>query len=100
MFRFTDKESSLIAQSIAVEFSNNKVCVSSSSRIFDNLDIEYEFSSSVKRGLAYYVTEGFEISVPSLGAQKQVLGGGEYAEGIGFAIGIDRLSIAIQEKEQ
>ncbi len=54
---------------------------------------EFEVFESVKRGLAYYVEEGFEISVPSLGAQKQVCGGGRYAQGIGFAIGFDRLML-------
>lgn len=54
----------------------------------------YELNSRVKRGLAYYVEDGFEISIPSLGAQKQVCGGGSYAEGVGFAIGIDRLMLA------
>jgi histidyl-tRNA synthetase len=54
---------------------------------------EFEIVESVKRGLAYYVGEGFEISVPVLGAQKQVCGGGTYAEGIGFAIGVDRLML-------
>lgn len=52
---------------------------------------EYEVARSVKRGLDYYTEDGFEISVPSLGAQKQVLGGGSYSLGIGFAIGFDRL---------
>lgn len=46
---------------------------------------------SVKRGLDYYVEEGFEISCPQLGAQQQVCGGGAYRQGIGFAIGFDRL---------
>lgn len=55
---------------------------------------DYEVFESVKRGLAYYVEEGFEITVPSLGAQKQVVGGGRYAQGIGFAIGFDRLMLA------
>ena len=54
---------------------------------------EYEVSDGVKRGLDYYVEDGFEISIPSLGAQKQVLGGGKYKEGIGFAIGFDRLML-------
>lgn len=54
----------------------------------------YEVNTSAKRGLAYYENgEGFEISVPSLGAQKQVVGGGRYAEGVGFAAGFDRLMI-------
>lgn len=56
----------------------------------------FEFNSSVKRGLSYYTEEGFEIEVPILGAQKQVCGGGRYAEGIGFAIGVDRLLVAKQ----
>jgi len=54
---------------------------------------EYEVSDNVKRGLDYYVEDGFEISIPSLGAQKQILGGGKYKEGIGFAIGFDRLML-------
>lgn len=47
----------------------------------------------MKRGLAYYVAEGFEIAVPELGAQKQVVGGGAYRQGIGFALGFDRLML-------
>lgn len=58
---------------------------------------EYEVSDSVKRGLSYYVNEGFEISLPSLGAQKQVVGGGTYKEGIGFAIGFDRLMLKLKK---
>jgi histidyl-tRNA synthetase len=50
-----------------------------------------ELADNVKRGLSYYVGGGFEISVPTLGAQKQVVGGGTYKEGIGFAVGFDRL---------
>lgn len=54
---------------------------------------EFEVAESVKRGLSYYVEDGFEISIPSLGAQKQVVGGGRYKEGIGFAVGFDRLML-------
>jgi histidyl-tRNA synthetase len=54
----------------------------------------YEIDRSVRRGLDYYVDAGFEISVPALGAQKQVVGGGAYAQGIGFAIGFDRLMLS------
>lgn len=50
-----------------------------------------QLKASVKRGLAYYTGPGFEIIRPSLGAQKQVCGGGAYAEGCGFALGVDRL---------
>jgi hypothetical protein len=33
---------------------------------------------------------------PQLGAQQQIAGGGRYAEGIGWAIGLDRLLLALE----
>lgn len=53
----------------------------------------YIVDTNVKRGLNYYVGGGFEIKCEELGAQKQVCGGGTYNEGIGFALGIDRLML-------
>ena len=53
----------------------------------------YSVTESVQRGLAYYVEDGFEISCEELGAQKQVVGGGQYKQGIGFAVGFDRLAL-------
>lgn len=51
-------------------------------------------NNNVTRGLDYYKEgKGFEVSLPSLGAQKQVCGGGEYEGGVGFALGVDRLLI-------
>lgn len=53
---------------------------------------EIETNTDATRGLDYYKEgKGFEITVESLGAQKQICGGGAYEGGIGFAIGIDRL---------
>jgi len=54
---------------------------------------DFVTSVGVKRGLGIYNDEGFEIEVPSLGAQKQVVGGGPYEGGIGFAVGVDRLML-------
>ena len=54
---------------------------------------DYLLDTSVNRGLAYYTTEGFEISAPQLGAQSQIVGGGAYKQGVGFAIGFDRLML-------
>ena len=48
---------------------------------------------AVKRGLDYYVEEGFEIRCKQLGTQEQICGGGSYERGIGFAIGFDRLML-------
>ncbi len=53
-------------------------------------------SFDVTRGLDYYTEgKGFEIIEESLGAQKQICGGGAYEDGIGFAIGIDRLLLGL-----
>mgnify|MGYP002481619292 CR=1 FL=1 len=54
---------------------------------------DFELNESVKRGLSYYTEDGFEISCNQLGAQKQICGGGRYKQGIGFAIGFDRLML-------
>jgi histidyl-tRNA synthetase len=63
----------------------------------DNSD--YTLNLGVKRGLSYYNDGvGWEVEVDSLGSQKQVLGGGSYPEGIGFALGVDRLVLATQKK--
>lgn len=60
----------------------------------DLINIDYKFVDSVKRGLSYYVEDGFEVECENLGAQKQVAGGGRYNEGIGWAIGIDRVLLS------
>ena len=62
-------------------------------RMVKEFTAEYAVNDAVKRGLAYYVEDGFEISCPSLGAQKQVCGGGSYKQGCGFAFGVDRLML-------
>jgi len=43
-----------------------------------------------ERGLHYYTGRTFEVVCEGLGAQKQVIGGGEYADGAGFALGVER----------
>lgn len=49
---------------------------------------------NIARGSDYYKDGlGFEIEHNSLGAQKQVVGGGAYEGGAGFAIGVDRLAL-------
>jgi histidyl-tRNA synthetase len=61
------------------------------------------------RGLDYYTRTTFEFTHGGLGAQSAVLGGGRYdglsesldgpkAPGIGFAIGEDRLILALQSE--
>ena len=60
----------------------------------------FVLNESVQRGLSYYVEDGFEVEVPTLGAQKQVAGGGRYDCGIGWAIGVDRLLLALEKQNE
>ncbi len=63
---------------------------------------------SVARGLDYYTGMVFEIDVQRLGAEKQICGGGSYSLSnlfkadlifsTGFAIGFDRLILALQKQ--
>ena len=62
--------------------------------IMTEFSVNYMVKESVKRGLTYYVEEGFEVECPALGAQRQIVGGGRYDCGIGFALGIERLLMA------
>lgn len=62
------------------------------SRLISLKTDKFEISTDVTRGLDYYIGgKGFEITCPELGAQKQVVGGGSYTGGLGFAVGVDRL---------
>jgi histidyl-tRNA synthetase len=78
----------------SVEFPQ-AVLISLAKSLVELVTFDYLLMSGVKRGLDYYTEDGFEISIPSLGAQKQVVGGGPYKQGVGFAIGFDRLMLAI-----
>ncbi|MFY9605841.1 MAG: histidine--tRNA ligase [Thermoplasmata archaeon] len=64
----------------------------------------------IVRGLDYYTGMVFEIDAPRLGAEKQVLGGGSYTLSelfggepvfsTGFAIGIDRVMLAVEAERE
>ena len=64
--------------------------------VLDELGVEYDFDNAVRRGLGYYTEDGFEARAEKLGAQKQIAGGGRYAEGVGWAIGLDRVLLALE----
>lgn len=65
----------------------------------DLFGVNYKFCPNVKRGLHYYTENGFEVECETLGAQKQIAGGGSYAEGCGWAIGVDRLRLVLSQQE-
>lgn len=71
------------------------------------LEIPYLVDSRLVRGLDYYTNTAFEIQYPPLGAQSAICGGGRYdglvedvggpsTPGIGFAVGLERLLLALE----
>jgi histidyl-tRNA synthetase len=78
------------------EFYKNEV-ISILKELLNNAGTEYRFVESVKRGLSYYIEEGFEVECDNLGSQKQIAGGGSYPEGVGFAIGLERWLLALEK---
>ena len=78
--------------------------------LLDELEIPYEVDAGLVRGLDYYTHTVFEIISlnPEMGAQSTVLAGGRYdnlipyyggpqeMSGIGWALGMERLLIALE----
>ena len=69
--------------------------------------VEYVVNPRMVRGLDYYTRTAFEVMAGGLGAQSTVVAGGRYdglvetmggaaVAGIGFAIGVDRMALALQ----
>lgn len=81
----------------------NRLC-----KFLDALDIKYTVNDRLVRGLDYYNLTVFEWVTTALGAQGTVCGGGRYdglvsqlggqdTPAIGFAIGLERLVLLLQE---
>lgn len=74
-------------------------------------EIQFAIEPRLVRGLDYYTRTTFEITSGALGAQNALLGGGRYdglsemlggppTPGFGFAIGEDRLVLAVEQAAQ
>lgn len=61
--------------------------------------VRCELDWEAVRGLSYYTRKGFEARCWELGAQQQIAGGGTYPEGCGWAIGVDRLLLALEKQQ-
>jgi len=79
--------------------------------ILKAVGVPFVLNDRLVRGLDYYTRTAFEFTHGALGAQNAILGGGRYdglseslggpsAPGIGFAIGEDRLVLALQESAE
>ena len=74
------------------------------------LEVPYRLEPRMVRGLDYYTRTAFEVIHEELGRSKAVGGGGRYdyllkelggpdASGIGFAIGLERLSLGVPDDD-
>ena len=79
--------------------------------ILQAVGVPFTLNDRLVRGLDYYTRTAFEFTHGALGAQNAILGGGRYdglseslggpqAPGIGFAIGEDRLVLALKESAE
>ncbi len=77
-------------------------------QLLTSLDIAYKVNPRLVRGLDYYTHTAFEIISDDLGAQATVCGGGRYdglvrqlggveTPAVGWAIGLERLTILLQQ---
>lgn len=75
----------------------------------DTAGISYQIEESLVRGLDYYTQTAFEVVLEGMGAQSSVAGGGRYnnlveicggpsVPGIGVAIGLERVLIALEKQ--
>ena len=71
--------------------------------------VTYELDPRLVRGLDYYTRTAFEIAYPPLGAQSAVAGGGRYdglveelggnpTPAVGFAAGLERVLLALEQQ--
>ena len=76
--------------------------------LLDVMDIQYSLDPRLVRGLDYYTRTTFEITSSALGAQNALCGGGRYdglvktlggkaTPGIGFAAGMERILLAMDD---
>ncbi len=79
--------------------------------ILRSVGVEFQENHRLVRGLDYYTRTAFEFTHGALGAQNAILGGGRYdglseelggpkAPGIGFAMGEDRLVLALNKSAE
>ncbi|MBI5134735.1 histidine--tRNA ligase [Candidatus Uhrbacteria bacterium] len=76
----------------------------------DELEISYELTPSLVRGLDYYTKTVFELYLPNQEGRQDALGGGGRYDGlvellggrptpaVGFSLGVDRIVNALKEK--
>ena len=95
-----------IFESLCQECSDHFDSVTSG---LDSLGVIYHIDKRLVRGLDYYTKTAFEVQSGDLGAQNAVCGGGRYdnlseaiggphVPGVGFAAGLDRIILTMEQQ--
>ncbi|MCL1941070.1 MAG: histidine--tRNA ligase, partial [Synergistaceae bacterium] len=82
---------------------------SSTMKLIEASNIAYKIDKKLVRGLDYYTKTAYEILSGELGAQNAVCGGGRYdnlseaiggprLHGVGFAAGIERIALVMEQQ--
>ncbi len=72
--------------------------------------VSFQHDDRLVRGLDYYTRTAFEVLLPGIGAQSAIGGGGRYdglvkecggtdTPGMGFALGIERIILALEQEQ-
>lgn len=78
-------------------------------KLLDEAGVDYEVDSTLVRGLDYYTKTAYEVQYSPLGAQSAIGGGGRYdglveelggpsTPGVGFAMGLERIILALEKQ--
>ena len=78
-------------------------------KLLETSDITYKINKKLVRGLDYYTKTAYEILSGELGSQNAVCGGGRYdnlsetiggprLHGVGFAAGIERIALVMEQQ--
>ncbi len=97
-----------IADAVSAEAATHFAAVRS---FLDARGVNYTLDPTLVRGLDYYSRTTWEISWPALGAQSGIGGGGRYdglaeliggapTPGVGFACGIERVLLALEDQNR
>ena len=97
-----------IADAVSAEAATHFAAVRS---FLDARGVNYALDPTLVRGLDYYSRTTWEISWPALGAQSGIGGGGRYdglaeliggapTPGVGFACGIERVLLALEDQDR
>ena len=100
----------IIADAPSILDSLNEECQAHFAQIregLDSLSIPYELTPQLVRGMDYYTQTAFEVTSAALGSQDAIAGGGRYdllveelggapTPAVGFAMGMERLILAMQ----